>query len=1681
MSLPHRLLQLLLPVGLLLIALFATEAQAAITVTPTSASPTSPVFLTDAGAGAKCNYVSFNATTDAAVNDVWLKIDTFSGPLSLGGSDDGTSHFGPMAAGETRAAFFYVCSTFAGSGNNNTSTGGYNVTAYSGKPLFGGTVIGSATSFPTSIDDGTIAASQNTVNAIWADINPSVLGATTTLTVDGDTGTIGCTEEYSTCPGGGSSISGPLTFTPAAFTDWRADAYELVGSNIVLSVGNTGTYDNVLYIDNVADGPTTHYVATYYFRPIATTASTTTLSPVAYISGGTQMKHTSLSKGAYAAAGGLLPILPAVNKVSLTKSVSHATLPAQGGVVTYTLSATNTGGNALSLDSFIDTLPTDAVYLPGSTTFNNVSFPNPTITGSQLNWSSLFDIPAYSTRSLIFQATLPTPGTYTNSATALVGNAVIDTTLATSDYVPATASTVVLSAPTISKAFSPTALAVGTNSTLTLTISNPNAAHTLNGIAVSDTLPAAPAGLVFSTPPDAATTCSGAALNISGTTISITGGTLTVGQSCTVSVKVTSFVNDSSYTNTTNEVSSSNGGTGDTASATLSFTPKPTITKAFSVATIPVNDSVTMSFTITNNTGAAITGMTFSDTYPANLLNAATPAVTNTCGGTVTAAASAGSLSLSGGGIATAGGTCSISVAVTSAVAGVYDNTTSGVVTNESTVGPVSNTATLSILAPPTASKAFSPSTIGKGQTSTLTITLSNSNTIAIASAAFTDTYPADLVNAATTNLTNSCGGTASAVAGGSSLSLSGGSIPASGSCEISVDVSSDVINLTGYDNTLAIGAVTTTNANSNTVAATSTLIVNATPTIDKSFSIDTANGIGTMTIVITNNDAAAITNLSFTDLFPTGMLTDNPPSETAIPCGTGSSIESWDGTTAGTLTATGGDLGIKLTAGQIAGASSCTFSINLTVNSLGVYQNQTSGLASDDFVGTSSPSNIATWIAPSVGKSFTPTQVTPTTLGPSDISRLVITITNPSSTIALTGLTINDVYPTTATKLAGGSLNAAITAASSPDIPASNNCGGTFTAISTGMSLSGGTLAPGASCSIAADVLAVDTTPAIYANTTDNVASDQGIGISGGDTLIITTKPTIEKSFLTSPVTLSSTGTATSRMQIIVENNSGIDITDVEFSDLFPTGPSQMVWESTFSNSCGGVLNDALGAGLVAGTSTGIKLTGGAILSAAPATCTIEIDVSVTAAGTYDNTTTGAISSVSSEVGPVSNTAQLIANLAAPTVTKVFANAGFQVDNANRLTIALTNPNTVVITSMAFTDTYPDNMVNAPTPNLSNTCGGTVTAAAGAGTLNISGATIPAGTIGPVVPGTCTIEVDVTATAAGAYTNTLLASAVTSANANAGPAADVTDTATAYLPPTLSKAFGAATLGIGSSTTLVLTLTNPATNPDAITDVRVDDTFPTGMVLQNTTFSYAPVACGTVTKIDDTASAASDNNIRFNVATLAVGASCEVSVNITSSTSGAVTNTTDAPIATAATAMAALTGTTSWASITVQSAPSIMLLKSVQTISDPVNLAANPKAIPGAVMQYNIIATNSGAGSADNNSTILIDPIPANTLLYVDDIGGAGSGPVLFTDGVTISSTLSYSFVSLGDGGDDLSFSNDGGTLYNATPIFDAATGCDTTVPSITHIRVNPQGTFVGDAVPPSPNFTISFRVCVQ
>lgn len=75
----------------------------------------------------------------------------------------------------------------------------------------------------------------------------------------------------------------------------------------------------------------------------------------------------------------------------------------------------------------------------------------------------------------------------------------------------------------------------------------------------------------------------------------------------------------------------------------------------------------------------------------------------------------------------------------------------------------------------------------------------------------------------------------------------------------------------------------------------------------------------------------------------------------------------------------------------------------------------------------------------------------------------------------------------------------------------------------------------------------------------------------------------------------------------------------------------------------------------------------------------------------------------------------------------------------------------------------------------------------------------------------------------------------------------------------------------------------------------------------------------------------------------------------------------------------------------------SIAVTKSSTVISDPFNDITNPKAIPGAVIEYCILVTNSGGTPADNIS--VVDPIPENTTYVAESIrivaecGDAGGG----------------------------------------------------------------------------------------
>ena len=153
---------------------------------------------------------------------------------------------------------------------------------------------------------------------------------------------------------------------------------------------------------------------------------------------------------------------------------------------------------------------------------------------------------------------------------------------------------------------------------------------------------------------------------------------------------------------------------------------------------------------------------------------------------------------------------------------------------------------------------------------------------------------------------------------------------------------------------------------------------------------------------------------------------------------------------------------------------------------------------------------------------------------------------------------------------------------------------------------------------------------------------------------------------------------------------------------------------------------------------------------------------------------------------------------------------------------------------------------------------------------------------------------------------------------------------------------------------------------------------------------------------------------------------------------------------------------------------PGFTVEKSSLVISDPVNHTNHPKAIPGAVVEYTLLITNTGHDYSDSSNFEITDVLPSDTSLLVSDIPGGSGGPVRFDDGATSSNT-SWNFSSLSSLTDSIDFSIDG-TDYSYVPTADGQ-GADATV---THIKLKPQGAFA--AYPPSrPTASYRYRVIIK
>jgi hypothetical protein len=224
----------------------------------------------------------------------------------------------------------------------------------------------------------------------------------------------------------------------------------------------------------------------------------------------------------------------------------------------------------------------------GTFVLNLTGFLPPNITNVTFNSGSLaagtFGLTSFTSNSMVFT------GTVNNGTFSAINGRTIIFDVAT------------LATPTFTKAFSPSTVFQSQTSTLTFTITNPNATA-VGGLAFTDTLPTGMAGVR-----GVSNTCGGSPA-VSATSVSLSGGSVAGSSSCTwvVTVQATGA---GALINTTSTLTSN---AGVTAAATATLTSIPTADGQFQVrysANLNLGESF-INITNTGANGAALLGPGF--------------------------------------------------------------------------------------------------------------------------------------------------------------------------------------------------------------------------------------------------------------------------------------------------------------------------------------------------------------------------------------------------------------------------------------------------------------------------------------------------------------------------------------------------------------------------------------------------------------------------------------------------------------------------------------------------------------------------------------------------------------------------------------------------------------------------------------------------------------------------------------------------------------------------------------------------------------------------------------------------------------------------------------------------------------------------------------------------------------
>ncbi len=1018
--------------------------------------------------------------------------------------------------------------------------------------------------------------------------------------------------------------------------------------------------------------------------------------------------------------------------------------------------------------------------------------------------------------------------------------------------------------PSVSKSFAPNTQWVGQTSQLRVDIRNNDLNYPLTETYLQDGLPdnvvladtsvsATNCGSVYITGPGGDPLASGQ------TAYSIYNATIQPDSVCTVYLNVTStvpgvYVNHIPATAIQTEQAVTNS---SAASAPINF-QSIGLQKSFSPGNFQVGGTSTLTITIENPSSSPYTGVSFTDDLPDGLTIVPTPEP-NQCGGTVTY--SSGSLTLENGvvpsGTPQDPGTCTISATVTSSVAGSFTNTIPAysLDTDQGATNVTDESSNVGVYGEGegvTGSKRFSPTTIGVDGISRLAINIRAPQDTALTGFNLTDALPEGVQVSSNPNATknsNCSGGSFNPTPGDVLLSYTGGTIPAGALCTLAVDVTA--ADPGRYENIISPANITNNENRNLSGNITRTLTVSGLG-VSKSFypSSVSINGLSVLTVVLENVNFSQLEDVAFSDTLPSGVvLADDPQASTTC-------VDA-------TVNASGGGSAFSISGGKIpaqVGEVPGICTVNVTVKGLttGSKRNRIpTGDVTGTLQGTSSvvsnPANADAYITVedltvAVVKSFDPL-----TVFGGAASTMTVRLTNPNNA-PLDNISFTDNLPQSEDPENPGGMHIA-----NPIQANTGSCGGTISASpgAESFAYSGGTLAANESCEISIQV-----TMDVGGNLTntipiDGVTTNNGAHNPQSASATLTNLPgvSITKYFFNNPI-LEGIGNI-STLVIYLQNTGNVNLTGLGFTDTLPDGVE--VATPPEPDQCGGTLST---------TSNTITLQDGSLLSETD--CTIQVAVTAPDPGTYENCiSSGALSSdqEATNADPTCDTLVVEQTLLPPSISKQFAPDPVAVDEVSALTFIITNPNASTLSGVSFQDNFPTGLVRAGIPNVSQ-CGGTV--ASTETSVQLQDGVIPSDS-------SCSVVIAVKASTGGDYLNT--SEAVTANETGEGNTAS--DTLQVLAPPIFSKEFSPDPITAGATTTLTFTLTNPAENTLPLEGIAFTDVFPTGVV--RASLPVEEQCEGTVTS--------TDNSITLSDGDLAVGATCNVAIEVTAPNGGTYEN----------------------------------------------------------------------------------------------------------------------------------------------------------------------------------------------